>query len=190
MNNQLNYLTKYPFQYLSNLLKEIKKEPEEIISLHIGEPKGQAPEEALEVIFNNSDTFSKYPTSVGDFSLREASCRWLSDRFSVDYINPDLNVLPLSGTREGIFSFIQWAIDTSKENPKVLLPNPFYKIYEGAAIMAGAEPYYVNSEESNGFKPDFASIPESVWKDCQLLILCSPSNPTGYCLDKKEYKEL
>ena len=190
MNNQLNYLTEYPFQYLSNLLKEIKKEPEEIMGLHIGEPKGKAPEEALEVIFNNSDTFSKYPTSVGDFSLREAYCGWLSDRFSVNYINPDLNVLPLSGTREGIFSFIQCVIDTSKENPKVILPNPFYKIYEGAAIMAGAEPYYVNSEESNGFKPDFESIPESVWKDCQLLILCSPSNPTGYCLDKKEYREL
>ena len=190
MNNQLNYLTEYPFQYLSNLLKEIKKEPEEIMGLHIGEPKGKAPEEALEVIFNNSDTFSKYPTSVGDFSLREAYCGWLSDRFSVNYINPDLNVLPLSGTREGIFSFIQCVIDTSKEKPKVILPNPFYKIYEGAAIMAGAEPYYVNSEESNGFKPDFESIPESVWKDCQLLILCSPSNPTGYCLDKKEYREL
>ena len=190
MNNQLNYLTEYPFQYLSNLIKEIKKEPEEIIGLHIGEPKGKAPEEALKIIFNNFHTFSNYPTSVGDFSLREAYCGWLSDRFSVNYINPDLNVLPLSGTREGIFSFIQCAIDSSKENPKVLLPNPFYKIYEGAAIMAGAEPYYVNSEESNGFKPDFESIPESVWEDCQLLILCSPSNPTGYCLDKKEYKEL
>ena len=190
MNNYLDFLTEYPFQYLSDLLKDIKKAPEEIIELHIGEPKGKAPKEALDIITNCSSDFSKYPTSSGDPSLREAYCEWLSDRFSANYANPNLHVLPLSGSREGIFSFIQSAIDTTKDNPKVILPNPFYKIYEGAAIMAGAEPYYVNSEESNGFKPDFDSVPESVWKDCQLLILCSPSNPTGYCLSKEEYEDL
>ena len=190
MNNYLDFLTEYPFQYLSDLLKDIKKAPEEIIELHIGEPKGKAPKEALDIITNCSSDFSKYPTSSGDLSLREAYCEWLSNRFSANYANPNLHVLPLSGSREGIFSFIQSAIDTTKDNPKVILPNPFYKIYEGAAIMAGAKPYYVNSEESNGFKPDFDSVPESVWKDCQLLILCSPSNPTGYCLSKKEYEGL
>ena len=149
MNNYLDFLTEYPFQYLSDLLKDIKKAPEEIIELHIGEPKGKAPKEALDIITKCSSDFSKYPTSSGDLSLREAYCEWLSDRFSANYANPNLHVLPLSGSREGIFSFIQSAIDTTKDNPKVILPNPFYKIYEGAAIMAGAEPYYVNSEESN-----------------------------------------
>jgi len=190
MNNNLDHLTEYPFQYLSDLLKDIEKEPEEIIGLHIGEPKGKAPKEALDIITNFSSDFSKYPTSTGDLSLREAYCEWLSDRFSVNNVNPDLHVLPLSGTREGIFSFIQAVIDTTKNNPKVILPNPFYKIYEGAAIMAGAEPFYVNAEESDGFKPNFDNIPENIWKDCQLLILCSPSNPTGYCLSKKEYEGL
>ena len=190
MNNLLNSLTEYPFQYLSNLVGEVKKNPEEIIGLHIGEPKGNAPDAALEIIARESSSYSKYPTSMGEYSLREAYSNWLTDRFNLSKVDPNKNVLPLSGTREGIFSFIQTAIDSSKASPKVILPNPFYKIYEGAAIMAGAEPYYVNSLEAEGFKPDFESIPEKVWKECQLLILCSPSNPTGYCLNKSEYESL
>ena len=159
MNNLLNSLTEYPFQYLSNLVGEVKKNPEEIIGLHIGEPKGNAPDAALEIIARESSSYSKYPTSMGEYSIREAYSNWLTDRFNLSKVDPNKNVLPLSGTREGIFSFIQTAIDSSKASPKVILPNPFYKIYEGAAIMAGAEPYYVNSLEAEGFKPDFESIP-------------------------------
>ena len=190
MNNRLSNLTEYPFEYLSKLVRDIKKEPEEIISLHIGEPKGNAPIEALEIIAKEAATYSKYPTSKGENFLREAYTSWLKDRFNLNDINLHENVLPLSGSREGIFSFIQTAIDCSKSNPIVILPNPFYKIYEGAAIMAGAQPYYVNSIESEGFKPNFEDIPENVWNDCQLLILCSPSNPTGYCLENNEYEFL
>lgn len=187
MNKHLDSLTEYPFQYLSELIKGVKTDSNEVIGLHIGEPKGNPPEEALDIIKNGALSYSKYPTSIGEYKLREAYCNWLIERFSFNNVDPNRNVLPVSGTREGIFSFIQCSIDTSQNNPKVILPNPFYKIYEGAAIMAGAEPYYVNSKETEGFKPDFESIPESVWKDCQLLILCSPSNPTGYCLTKEEY---
>ena len=190
MNNQLNSLTAYPFQYLTDLLKEIKKDPKEIIGLHIGEPKGKAPTEAIEIINANSLSLSKYPTSSGEIKLREAYCNQLIERFDINNIDPDKHVLPLSGTREGIFAFIQSAIDVTKQSPKVLLPNPFYKIYEGAAIMAGAEPYYVNSIESEGFRPDLESIPEKVWEDCQIFIICSPSNPTGYCLSREEYEIL
>ena len=190
MNKHLNSLTDYPFQYLSELLQGVESESNDLIGLHIGEPKGNPPEEALDIIKNGAKSYSKYPTSNGEDSLRESYCNWLVKRFSIKDVDPKKNVLPVSGTREGIFSFIQSVIDTSQKNPKVILPNPFYKIYEGAAIMAGAEPYYVNSLEREGFKPDFESIPESVWKDCQLLILCSPSNPTGYCLTKEEYKLL
>ena len=190
MNNLLNSLTEYPFYYLAELLKDIKKEPEEIIGLHIGEPKGDAPREALEILNNHGDSYSKYPTSKGESFLRAAYTEWLSERFKACNVNPEKNVLPVSGTREGIFSFIQSAIDTSKKNPIIIMPNPFYKIYEGAAIMAGAKPYFVNSIESEGFKPNFNEVPDSVWQDCQLLILCSPSNPTGYCLSKEEYQVL
>ena len=190
MNKHLNSLTDYPFQYLSELLQGVESESNDLIGLHIGEPKGNPPEEALDIIKNGAKSYSKYPTSNGEDSLRESYCNWLVKRFSIKDVDPKKNVLPVSGTREGIFSFIQSVIDTSKKNPKVILPNPFYKIYEGAAIMAGAEPYYVNSLEREGFKPDFESIPERVWKDCQLLILCSPSNPTGYCLTKEEYELL
>ena len=187
MNNYLNNLTEYPFYYLSQLLKDIKKNPNEITGLHIGEPKGNAPDEAISILNKNSSGYSRYPTSKGELSLRKAYTDWLSDRFSTNNINPEKHVLPVSGSREGIFSFIQAAIDTSKDNPVIMMPNPFYKIYEGAAIMAGAKPYYINSTYENGFKPNFNDIPEQVWQDCQLLILCSPSNPTGYCLDKEEY---
>lgn len=190
MNKHLNSLTDYPFQYLSELLQGVESESNDLIGLHIGEPKGNPPEEALDIIKNGAKSYSKYPTSIGEDSLRESYCNWLVKRFSIKDVDPKKNVLPVSGTREGIFSFIQSVIDTSQKNPKVILPNPFYKIYEGAAIMAGAEPYYVNSLEREGFKPDFDSIPERVWKDCQLLILCSPSNPTGYCLTKEEYELL
>ena len=190
MNNLLNSLTEYPFYYLAELLKDIKKEPEEIIGLHIGEPKGDAPREALDILNNHADSYSKYPTSKGESFLRAAYTEWLSERFNASNVSPEKNVLPVSGTREGIFSFIQSAIDTSKKNPIIIMPNPFYKIYEGAAIMAGAKPYFVNSIESEGFKPNFNEVPDSVWQDCQLLILCSPSNPTGYCLSKEEYQVL
>ena len=190
MNNLLNSLTEYPFYYLAELLKDIKKEPEEIIGLHIGEPKGDAPREALDILNNHADSYSKYPTSKGESFLRAAYTEWLSERFKASNVSPEKNVLPVSGTREGIFSFIQSAIDTSKKNPIIIMPNPFYKIYEGAAIMAGAKPYFVNSIESEGFKPNFNEVPDSVWQDCQLLILCSPSNPTGYCLSKEEYQVL
>ena len=190
MNKQLDFLTEYPFQYLSDLLKDIKKDPLDVIGLHIGEPKERAPMQALDIINENSLSYSKYPTSSGELYLRESYCNYLNERFSISNINPNIHVLPLSGSREGIFSFIQSTIDTTKKNPRVILPNPFYKIYEGAAIMAGAEPFYLNSIESEGFKPDLESIPEDVWEDCQLFIICSPSNPTGYCFDKKEYIEL
>ena len=187
MNNYLNNLTEYPFYYLSQLLKDIKKSPNEITGLHIGEPKGKAPDEAISILNKNSSGYSRYPTSKGELSLRKSYTDWLSDRFSTNNIDPEKHVLPVSGSREGIFSFLQAAIDTSKDNPVIMMPNPFYKIYEGAAIMAGAKPYYINSTHEDGFKPNFNDIPEQVWQDCQLLILCSPSNPTGYCLDKEEY---
>ena len=187
MNRYLKSLTEYPFYFLRELLSTVENNPEETLGLHIGEPKNNPPEEALSLLNKHSDLYSKYPTSKGEYFLRKSYCNWLESRFDIKNIEPDQNVLPISGSREGIFSFVQAAIDTSKKNPTVIIPNPFYKIYEGAATMAGAKTYYINSLEENNFKPNFEDVPEDIWKDCQLLILCSPSNPTGYCLEKEEY---
>ncbi len=187
MNRYLKSLTEYPFYFLRELLSTVENNPEETLGLHIGEPKNDPPKEALSLLNKHSDLYSKYPTSKGEYFLRESYCNWLESRFDIKNIEPDQNVLPISGSREGIFSFIQAAIDTSKKNPTVIIPNPFYKIYEGAATMAGAKTYFINSLEENNFKPNFEDVPEDIWKDCQLLILCSPSNPTGYCLEKEEY---
>ncbi len=190
MNKNLDVLTEYPFYFLRKLLAPINKDSKETLGLHIGEPKNPPPRETLDILNKHSDLYSKYPTSKGEFFLRESYCNWLMERFSIKSIDPDKNVLPISGSREGIFSFIQATIDSSKNNPTVIIPNPFYKIYEGAATMAGASSYYINSLEENNFKPNFDDVPEEVWRNCQLLILCSPSNPTGYCLEKKEYLHL
>ena len=187
MNRNLKSLTEYPFYFLRELLSTVENNPEETLGLHIGEPKNDPPKEALALLNKHSDLYSKYPTSKGEYFLRESYCDWLESRFDIQSIDPDQNVLPISGSREGIFSFIQAVIDTSKKNPTVIIPNPFYKIYEGAATMAGAKTYYINSLAENNFKPNFEDVPEDIWKDCQLLILCSPSNPTGYCLEKEEY---
>ena len=187
MNRNLDYLTEYPFYFLRELLSTSENNIEETLGFHIGEPKNNPPKEALNLLNKHSDLYSKYPTSKGEHFLRDSYCNWLKIRFGIKSIDPDKNVLPISGSREGIFSFIQASIDTSKKNPTVIIPNPFYKIYEGAATMAGASTYYVNSLEENNFKPNFEDIPINVWKDCQLLILCSPSNPTGYCFNNDEY---
>ena len=116
MNKQLDFLTEYPFQYLSDLLKDIKKDPLDVVGLHIGEPKERAPIQALDIINENSSSYSKYPTSSGELYLRESYCNYLNERFSISNINPDIHVLPLSGSREGIFSFIQSTIDSTKKN--------------------------------------------------------------------------
>lgn len=188
MNYKLETLSEYPFYHLGNLLKDIVPSKNKPINLSIGEPKNLPPEEVLEILNLKSKTLSQYPTTKGTLEIRQSYCSWLFSRFGlVNPLDPNANVLPLSGTREGIFSFIQSLVDTSKENPLVVMPNPFYKIYEGAAHLAGASSFFVSSRPEDGFKPDFDSVPENIWNDCQLLILCSPSNPTGYCMSSEEY---
>ena len=139
MNKNLDSLTEYPFYFLRELLSAVENNAEETLGLHIGEPKSIPPEEALNLLNKHSDLYSKYPTSKGEYFLRESYCNWLKTRFGIKSIDSETNVLPIAGSREGIFSFIQATIDLSKKNPTVIIPNPFYKIYEGAATMAGAD---------------------------------------------------
>lgn len=191
MNPLLRLLQPYPFERLHKLKEGITPAQLSGIALSIGEPKHLPPQFVLNKLSQNLDKISFYPKTQGTLELRQAITNWLEHRFhlSKDSINPEQNVLPLNGTREGLFSFIQASITPSKDT-LVLMPNPFYQIYEGATLLAGATPYFLNCLAENHYQPDYKSVPESVWQQCQLLILCSPGNPTGAVTNQETFIEL
>ncbi len=184
MNPYIEKLHSYPFEKLA-LLKRGIRPPAHLnpIYLSIGEPTHDAPEFVKRRLSDSLNELNRYPTTRGIKELRETIVLWLEKRFSLrgQSLNPDINVLPVCGTREAIFAFIQSSIanQMSGEPPILVTPNPFYQIYEGAAILAGADVNYINCAERDGFLPDFSLVPEKVWQRCQLLQLCSPGNPTG-----------
>ncbi|MDG9668268.1 succinyldiaminopimelate transaminase [Hahella sp. CR1] len=191
MNPNLSRLQPYPFEKLAQL-KQSAQPPEHLphIALSIGEPKHAPPEFALDVLRNNMSALSRYPTTKGEPELRQAIASWLEKRFSLaGGIDPESQVLPVNGTREALFAFAQAVIDPTQD-ALVVSPNPFYQIYEGAAYLAGAEPYFLPCDASNGFIPDFDSVPSSIWRRCQLLFLCSPGNPTGRVLPVETLQKL
>jgi len=192
MNQDLANLQPYPFEKLTKL-KAAVRPPENLehIALSIGEPKHPAPPFVIETLADNLVRLENYPTTSGLPEFRQAMASWCEKRFQLESnsIDPARNVLPVNGTREAIFSFTQAAVER-REDALVVAPNPFYQIYEGAAWLAGAEPYYLNCLESNGFLPDYDAVPEEIWQRCQLLFLCSPSNPTGAVTDLETLKKL
>lgn len=181
MNPDLNSLYPYPFEKL-NALKEGTKPPStlEHIALSIGEPKHPAPAFVFDELSQQLSGIEKYPLTKGLAPLREAIATWLTQRFNLaaGSVDPEKHILPVNGTREALFAFAQAVINRST-NPVVIMPNPFYQIYEGATLLAGAEPYYLNTSAENNYLPDLDSIPIEVLKRCQLLYLCNPGNPTG-----------
>jgi len=185
MNPDLDKLHPYPFEKLQ-ALKAGTTPPADRphIALSIGEPRQAAPAFVLDVLRNALDSAARYPLTKGEAALREAIAGWLEQRFALPAggVDPETQVLPVTGTREALFAFAQAVVDRTRD-AAVLLPNPFYQIYEGAALLAGAEPVYLNTEAENGFVPDFDAVPDAVWERCQLLYLCSPGNPTGAVLD-------
>jgi N-succinyldiaminopimelate aminotransferase len=187
MNPNLDRLHLYPFEKLAKLKAGISV-PEHLapISLGIGEPKHPAPPFVKQVIADNLDKLANYPTTKGTDELRQAIAGWATRRFELTEgsLDPARNVVPVNGTREGIFALVQSLIDNSKP-ATVVSPNPFYQIYEGAAFLAGADPVYLACDASNGFIPDFDAVPENVWRDCQLLFLCSPGNPSGSVIPRE-----
>lgn len=192
MNKNLDRCQPYPFEKLADLLANSRPdETKRPIKWSIGEPAHPAPEFVKRVLIDNLDGLSKYPVTTGSIELREAIAQWLTTRFALPAgsIDPDKNVLPVAGTREALFSFAQSVVNGADES-LVMMPNPFYQIYEGAAFMADCDPYYVNLTAENGFQPDFKAIPPSVWMRCQLVYICSPSNPTGACLSMEKWHEL
>jgi N-succinyldiaminopimelate aminotransferase len=192
MNPDLAKLQPYPFERL-NALKAGVNPPAELphIALSIGEPKHPAPAFVRQVVSDNLDRLSGYPTTKGLPELRQAIADWCRRRFKLQQpLDADTQVLPCNGTREALFALTQAMIDRNQEAPLVVSPNPFYQIYEGAAYLAGAEPYFLNCLEQNGLLPDFESVPAGVWQRCQLLFICSPGNPTGAVLPIEQLKKL
>ena len=192
MNSRLDKLQEYPFQRLNRLLDGLHAPADkQKIMLSLGEPKHEPPSFIHDILANGGHLLAGYPGTRGEKDLRVSICNWLSRRFSIkqELLDPARHVLPVSGSREALFSFIQATVDRSKHGPaRVVFPNPFYQIYEGATIMAGAMPYFLNSSEENNWLPQLDAVPESIWQETQLLILCSPDNPTGAVIPAEVYK--
>ncbi len=162
------------------------------INLAIGEPKHSPPAFVTEEIITHLHGLANYPTTKGAPALREAITTWLTQRFSLptNSIDAEHHVLPVNGTREALFAFAQTVVDRTQPKPLVMMPNPFYQIYEGAALLAGAEPWFINTTAATDWLPDFDSVPDEAWQRCQLLYLCSPGNPTGAVIDGKTLARL
>ena len=196
MNPRLELLHAYPFERLARL-KAGATPPEGLapVPLYIGEPQHAPPGFVLEALRANLDRLGSYPATAGLPELRAACARWLERRFGlpVGCVDAGSMVLPVNGTREALFAFVQAvvgdraaedgrAVRDDRSAPLVAMPNPFYQIYEGAALLAGAEPYFINTTAATGYLPDLDAVPVDVWRRCQVLFLCSPGNPTGSVL--------
>ncbi|MBV8124773.1 MAG: succinyldiaminopimelate transaminase [Pelomonas sp.] len=190
MNPLLNRLQPYPFERLRQLTRDIRPNPAlRPISLGIGEPKHAAPQLVERAIVGAMAGLSNYPATVGENRLREACAAWLQRRYGVQ-IDPSTQVLPVNGSREALFSLAQTVIDASAPSPTVVCPNPFYQIYEGAALLAGAQPVFANSDPARNFAIDWEQIDAATWARTQLLYVCSPGNPTGAVMPLSEWQRL
>jgi N-succinyldiaminopimelate aminotransferase len=185
MNPRLEKLHAYPFERLARLKAGVVP-PAGLapILMYIGEPQHEAPPFVLETLRANLDKLGTYPLTAGLLELRSACARWLERRFGLPSasVDADTMVLPVNGTREALFAFVQVVVNDQRPAPLVLMPNPFYQIYEGAALLAGAEPYMLDTTAATGYVPDLDAVPEATWRRCQVLFLCSPGNPTGAVL--------
>ena len=190
MNPDLQRLQPYPFEKLRQLLAPYSA-PENLdpINLGMGEPRHPAPDFVRTALTEKLDLLANYPATRGIPELRTAIADWLRRRFQLAAMDPESQVLPVAGTREALFAIAQACIDRSC-NPLVLSPNPFYQIYEGAALLAGAELQFLDCRAGNNMQPDFDSVSEESWQRCQLLYLCSPGNPTGAVLSQDTLQKL
>ncbi|MFV1993573.1 MAG: succinyldiaminopimelate transaminase [Acidiferrobacterales bacterium] len=194
MNNRIASLQPYPFQKLANLFANVTPPADKTkILLSLGEPKHLPPQFVLNKLADSLDALAHYPVAHGLSELRTAICSWLAKRFAIsnELLDPAQHVLPVAGTREALFSFAQAIIDTNQpEKPLALMPNPFYQIYEGAALLAGAEPYFLNTDKTNHYQVNLDAVPDQVWQRAQLIYICTPGNPTGAVLNRESLKKL
>jgi N-succinyldiaminopimelate aminotransferase len=192
MNPDLQKLQPYPFEKLNALKAGITPPDKAPIALSIGEPKHATPGLVGAALSQHLEQgLAAYPLTRGLGALREAIGGWLTRRFALPpgSLDAERHVLPVNGTREALFAFAQAVIDRRKP-ARVLMPNPFYQIYEGAALLAGAEPFFLSCTRDNGYLPDFDAIDEAAWDSCQLLYVCSPGNPTGAVLPQATLQRL
>ena len=190
MNPDLQKLQPYPFEKLRQLFADLAPPPEKSpIALSIGEPRHPAPAFVLASLADNLDKLSHYPLTRGIPRLRETIGSWLTARFNLQGIDTERQVLPVNGTREALFAFAQ-AVVTGKADAEVFCPNPFYQIYEGAALLAGAQPTFINCTASSSFLPDFSTVTASQWQRCELLYLCTPGNPSGAVMPIEQMQQL
>lgn len=192
MNPNLSQLQPYPFERLAKLFDGVTAPPGlQPIALSIGEPRHATPAFITEEVITHLHGLSRYPLTRGIAELREAITQWLTTRFSLPAtsVDPERHVLPVNGTREALFAFAQCVIDP-RDQPLVIMPNPFYQIYEGAALLAGATPWFTNTTRASGFLPDFEAVAASTWERCQLLYICTPGNPTGAVIPTETLQRL
>lgn len=191
MNSNLNLLQPYPFQRLRDLFKGVTPNSGLTpINLSIGEPKHATPSLIKDALISNLSGLASYPTTIGSAELRQAIANWMGRRYRIIAPDVDNAILPVNGSREALFAFAQAVIDINKYKPIVISPNPFYQIYEGAAFLAGAEPYFINTLPENQFEMDFSGVPADVLNRTQLLYVCSPGNPSGKVMSLQQWKEL
>ena len=190
MNPLLDSLQPYPFERLRALTRQITPNSAfKPISLGIGEPKHPTPAVVTDALIANLKGLASYPATAGEPALRTAIAQWITRRYGVT-VDETHQVLPVNGSREALFALAQTVIDPAREGATVVCPNPFYQIYEGAALLAGARVAFVNSAPTRQFAADWASVPESTWARTQLLYVCSPGNPTGAVMPLAEWKTL
>lgn len=182
MNKDLSLLQRYPFEKLAELKQGLQPPAQlEHIALSIGEPRHPAPHFVIESLIAHLHQLSNYPSTQGLRALREAISAWLSIRFAIEpaHLDPDRHVLPVSGTREALFAIAQCLIDRRARQPLLFMPNPFYQIYEGAALLSGARPRFLDCLPQNDYLPDLEAVSAAEWNACQLIYICNPGNPTG-----------
>ncbi|MDZ7864052.1 succinyldiaminopimelate transaminase [Acidovorax sp.] len=190
MNPLLSHLQPYPFERLRKLFAAVVPPAQySPISLGMGEPRHPTPQFIKDALSNNLNGLASYPATAGEPRLREAFTTWLRKRYALT-LDAGSQVLPINGSREALFAFAQTVVDPTKPDPVVVCPNPFYQIYEGAALLSGATPYYAPSDPARNFAVDWDSVPTEVWKRTQLLFVCSPGNPTGAVMPLHEWQKL
>jgi len=190
MNPLLQRLQPYPFERLKQLFATVTPSANHApISLGIGEPRHATPQLVLDALASSTAALSSYPATAGIPALRQSCANWVQRRYGLT-LNPDNQILPINGSREALFAFAQTVLDGSKVGATVVCPNPFYQIYEGAALLAGAQAFYAPSDPALNFNVDWAKVPEEVWKNTQLLFVCSPGNPTGSVMPLEDWKTL
>ena len=191
MNPRLDQLHPYPFQKLRELFAGVTPNPDlEPVNLSIGEPKHPTPQFIKDALTAGLPGLSNYPITQGSDALRKSIAWWVERRFGVK-LDHATEVLPVNGSREALFAFAQACVDSSRHGRRVVIsPNPFYQIYEGAALLAGARPFFLNTLPENGFGMDWTKVPEDLWEQVNLVYVCSPGNPTGKVMSLDDWKEL